>query len=98
MEELKMDVLNEKNEVVNTFNDQDFIVTRLLSLLWSKYINKASNIKRVSYNYNYSDTQEITFYFDNKYKYIFSNIHTSWGSIDDAKILDLLKEGDKNNE
>ena len=98
MDELKIDVLNEKNEVVNTFNDQDFIVTRLLSLLWSKYINKASNIKRVSYNYNYSDTQKITFYFDNKYKYIFSNIPTSWGSIDDAKILDLLKEGDKNNE
>ena len=91
MEKLKMEILNEKNEIVNTFNNQKQITVKLLELLWSKYINKSTSIKRVSYNYNYSDIQTITFYFDTKYKYIISGIPTSWGSIEDYKIIELLK-------
>lgn len=97
MEKLKMDVLNEKNEVVNTFNNQKQIVVKLVELLWSKYINKTSSIKRVSYNYNYSDVQKITFYLDNKCKYIISGIPTSWGSIKDYELIQLLNEEDEIN-
>lgn len=97
MERLKMDVLNEKNEVVNTFDNQKQIVVKLVELLWSKYINKASYIKRITYNYNYSDVQKITFYLDNKYKYIISGIPTSWGSIKDYELIQLLNEEDENN-
>lgn len=98
MEKLKMDVLNEKNEVVNTFDNQKQIVVKLVELLWSKYINKASYIKRIAYNYNYSDVQKITFYLDNKYKYIISGIPTSWGSIKDYELIQLLNEEDESNE
>lgn len=97
MEKLKMEVLNEKNEIVNTFNDQKQIVIKLLELLWSKYINKANSIKKVSYNYNYSDVQKITFYLDSKYKYVISGIPTSWGSIKDYELIQLLSEEDKSN-
>ena len=98
MEKLKMEILNEKNEIVNTFNNQKQIVVKLLALLWSKYINKASGIKRISYNYNYSDMQKITFYLDSKYKYVISGIPTSWGSIKDYELIQLLDKENKNNE
>lgn len=98
MEKLKMEILNEKNETVNTFNNQKQIIVKLLELLWSKYINKASGIKRISYNYNYSDIQKITFYLDSKYKYIISGIPTTWGSIKDYELIQLLDKEDKNNE
>lgn len=91
MEKLKMQILNEKNEIVNTFNNQKEISVKLLSLLWSKYVLKSKNITRISFNYNYSDLQTITFYLDTKYKYFFSGIPTSWGSIEDYKIIELLK-------
>ena len=94
MEKMKIEILNEKNEIVNTFNNQKQIVTILLSLLWSKYINKANSIKRISYNYNYSDKQKITFYLDSKYKYVISRIPTSWGSIKDYELIQLLNEED----
>lgn len=94
MEKLKMEILTEKNEIVNTFNNQKEIVVKLLELLWSKYINKASGIKRISYNYNYSDIQKITFYLDSKYKYVISGIPTSWGSIEDYELIQLLNEED----
>lgn len=90
MEKLKMEILNEKNEIVNTFDNQKQIIVKLLELLWSKYINKASGIKRISYNYNYSDIQKITFYLDSKYKYVISGIPTSWGSIKDYELIQLL--------
>lgn len=95
MDKLKMEILNERNEVVNSFTDQKEVVTRLLSMLWSKYINKATSIKRISYNYNYSDVQKITFTFDNKFKYVFSGIPTSWGSIEDYKIITMLNMDNK---
>lgn len=91
MEKMKMEILNEKNEIVNTFNNQKQIVTTLLSFLWSKYINKTNNVKRISYNYNYSDIQTITFYLGSKYKYVISGIPTSWGTIKDYEIIELLK-------
>ena len=97
MEKLKMEILNEKNEIVNTFNNQKKIVVKLLELLWSKYINKSSGIKRISYNYNYSDIQKITFYLDSKYKYVISGIPTSWGSIKDCELIQLLNEEDESN-
>lgn len=92
MERLKLEILNERNKIINVFTDQKTITAKLLELLWSKFINKAKYITRIHYNYNYSDKQSITFYTDNKYKFVFKGIPTSWGSIQDFKIIELLKE------
>ena len=92
MERLKLEILNERNKIVNVFTDQKTITAKLLELLWSKFISKAKYITRVNYKYNYCDKQTITFYTDNKYKFVFKGIPTSWGSIQDFKIVELLKE------
>ena len=90
-------ILNEKNEVVNIFEDQTSVTCKLLELLWSKYINKSNWITRIKYQYNYAEYQTITFYLDNKYKYIFEGIPSSSGPLDGYKIAELIKEN-KSNE
>lgn len=80
-----LEIYNDKKEKVNELHEN--ITEHLLGTLWNKYINKNQNIRQVQYSYNYSDLQKITFIFNNKYRYIYKDIPTTWGSLDISKLI-----------
>ena len=90
---MKLNVYDTNKKLVNTFEDYTFITTRLLSLLFSKYVNKATNIKRITRKYDYKNTMVITFTFDNGIKYEFANIPAQQGYIDECEVANLMKGG-----
>ena len=91
---MKMIIFNQNDEIVETFENQTFIISRLLGLLFNKTIAKSRHIKRITYNYNYSNNQSVKFIFDNDYKYEFTDIPTTMTLLDEGKIEKLLKGGE----
>lgn len=85
---MKLETLNEKNEVIETItNDNLYIMEVLLKQLWLKQMQVTKDITKIKYNYNYSDRQVVTIYFKNKMKYKFIDIPTKGGCIDTETIL-----------
>ena len=91
---MKMIIFNQNDEIVETFENQTFIISRLLGLLFNKTIAKSRHIKRITYNYNYSNNQSVKFIFGNDYKYEFTDIPTTMALLDEGKIEKLLKGGE----
>lgn len=87
-----------KKELTNTWEDQTTILLQLTAFLYRKTVLKSRNI-RISYKYNYSDTQIIIFKesyknYDNTITntwFEFENIPTSMGYLDIYKIEKMLK-------
>lgn len=76
---------NNKEIIAINFNKEE-AKKDLLTLLYNKFINKASYIKNIQYQYNYTDRQNVTFVFDNGYRNTFYNIATKLGGIDSTKL------------
>lgn len=87
-----------KKELTNTWEDQTNILLQLTAFLYRKTVLKSKNI-RISYKYNYSDTQTIIFKesyenYDHTITHTwfeFENIPTSMGYLDIYKIEKILK-------
>ena len=88
---MKMEVINPKNEVTTTYTNEKYIIAKFISLLFNKFIAKSQCIKKIVYNYNYSDKQTIKFIFDNNYKQIFYDIPTSSCLLNDYELENLMK-------
>lgn len=92
---------NGKKELVNIWNDEKQNILQLTAFLYRKTILKSSNLK-IKYNYNYSDSQTITFIdsytnYDGtitKTYYEFLNIPTNLGYLDIYKIAKNLEESE----
>ena len=91
---MKMNTINSKNEITCTYTDNTYIIARLLGLLFNKTVAGSRHIKRITYNYNYSDKQKIIFIFDNGYKQEFIDVPTSGGLLNDFEIEKLMKGGE----
>lgn len=92
---MKLEIINTSHKVTEIYTNQQYIIAELLSLLFDKTIAKSKHIRRIAYNYNYSNTQTITFIFDNNCKAVFTNIPVSAGLLDIGKIEQLMKGGEK---
>lgn len=86
---MKLISQNSKNEIIEVIDDDYYIITVLLKQLWCKTMNVTKDIKRIDYQYNYSDKQIVKITFKNGYKYIFEDIPTSHGVID----INALRKG-----
>ena len=86
---MKLITLNNKNEIIEVIDDDYYIITVLLKQLWIKTMSVTKDIKRIDYQYNYSDKQIVKITFKNEYKYIFEDIPTLHGVID----INALKKG-----
>ena len=86
---MKLITLNGKNEIIEVIDDDYYIMTVLLKQLWIKTMNVTKDIKRIDYQYNYSDKQIVKITFKNGCKYIFEDIPTLHGVID----IDTLRKG-----
>lgn len=86
---MKLITLNGKNEIIEVIDDDYYIMTVLLKQLWCKTMNITKDIKRINYQYNYSDKQIVKITFKNGYKYIFEDIPTLHDVID----IDTLRKG-----
>lgn len=82
---------NEKKEIVNSSKDSIRVLTQLTSDLFNKYIVKTKDYKQVQYQYNYADSQKITFIFKNGYRIVYNNIPTKCGLLDNYKIAFDIK-------
>ena len=84
---------NGKKELVNTWNSEKDCILQLAAFLYQKTILKSNKLK-ISYKYNYSDIQTITFIdsYENydgtitKTFFEFVNIPTNLGFLDIYKI------------
>lgn len=90
---MELKVINKENQVTETYTDNKYIVTKLLSLLFDKTIAKSKFITKTTYNYNYTNKQTIKFNLDNGYKLEFVDVPTMFASIDENFIYNLLKNG-----
>ena len=54
---MKLITLNNKNEIIEVIDDDYYIITVLLKQLWIKTMSVTKDIKRIDYQYNYSDKQ-----------------------------------------
>lgn len=80
---MKLITLNQNNEVIEAIeNNDDYIIKVLLKQLWNKQMKVTKDIKRIDYNYNYSDKQTVKITFTNGLKYVFQDIPTQHGCID----------------
>lgn len=80
---MKLITLNQSNEVIEAIeNNDDYIIKVLLKQLWNKQMKVTKDIKRIDYNYNYSDKQTVKITFTNGLKYVFQDIPTQHGCID----------------
>lgn len=80
---MKLITLNQNNEVIEAIeNNDNYIIKVLLSQLWNKQMKVTKDIKRIDYNYNYSDKQTVKITFTNGLKYVFQDIPTQHGCID----------------
>lgn len=86
---MKLLTLNNSNEVIEVITNDKYILEVLTKQLWNKLILKDKDIKRIQYQYNYTDKQTIKFTFSNGIKYIFEDIPTTHGCID----IDKIKKG-----
>lgn len=77
---------NNKKEIIAINFNKEEAKKDLLTLLYNKFINKASYIKNIQYQYNYTDRQKVTFVFDNSYRNTFYNIPTKLGGIDSTRL------------
>lgn len=84
---MKLLTLNDKNEIIETNENEQYVATVLLKQLWNKYMRVTKDIKRIDYQYNYSDKQTVKITFTNGYKYIFKDVPTTHGVIDTDSIL-----------
>lgn len=84
---MKLLTLNSKNEIIETNENEQYVATVLLKQLWNKYMRVTKDIKRIDYQYNYSDKQTVKITFTNGCKYIFEDIPTTHGVIDIDTIL-----------
>lgn len=84
-------IYNDKKEIINESKDATKICTSLCGDLFNKYILKSKDFKQVQYQYNYSDTQTITFIYKNNYRIIYKNIPTKMGFLDNYKIAFDIK-------
>lgn len=84
---MKLLTLNDKNEIIETNENEQYVATVLLKQLWNKYMRVTKDIKRIDYQYNYSDKQTVKITFTNGCKYIFEDIPTTHGVIDIDTIL-----------
>lgn len=91
MKPMELNTYNPNNEITCTHTNQKYITAKLLGLLFNKTVVGSKHIKRIKYNYNYSNTQTITFVFDNNYKQEFKNVPVSGGLLDDFEIEQLMK-------
>lgn len=90
-----------KKELTNTWEDQTNIILQLTAFLYRKTIQKSRNLK-ITYKYNYSDTQTIIIResYENYDHTItntwfeFENIPTNMGYLDIYKIEKNLKESE----
>ena len=89
---MKLLSVNDKNEIIYETNDDLYITTSLLDILFSKYIQKVPKI-RINYQYNYSDKQTIKVTFSNKSKLIYKDVPTKCGYIDVDVIKHSILEG-----
>lgn len=80
---MKLITLNAENEVIEVIeNNDNYILQVLLKQLWNKQMKVTKDIKRIDYNYNYSDKQIVKITFTNGLKYVFQDIPTQHGCID----------------
>ena len=84
---MKLLTLNDKNEIIETNENEQYVATVLLKQLWNKYMQVTKDIKRINYQYNYSDKQTVKITFTNGCKYIFKDVPTVHGVIDTDSIL-----------
>ena len=92
MKKMKLNVINPSHKITMTYTNQQYIIAKLLGLLFNKTIADNRHIRRIKYNYNYSNTQNITFIFDNDYQQEFTNIPTMGGLLNDFEIEQLMKK------
>lgn len=79
---MKLITLNDKNETIETIeNNDNYIIKVLLKTLWNKQMKVTKDIKRIQYNYNYTDKQTVKIIFTNNYKYVFQDVPTQHGCI-----------------
>ena len=86
MDNITLLIYNDKKELANTIQDQEYIKKIFTELLFNKYIAKSKELKQVQYNYNYKDRQKVTFILCNGWRYILQNIPTQHGLLDIDKI------------
>lgn len=84
---MKLLTLNNKNEIIEINENEQYVATVLLKQLWNKCMQVTKDIKRIDYQYNYSDKQTVKITFTNGYKYIFKDVPTVHGVIDTHNIL-----------
>lgn len=90
---MKLLTLNHKNEIIETIeNDDVYIMKVLLKQLWLKQFKVTKDIRRIDYKYNYSDKQTVKITFTNDLKYVFEDIPTRHGVID---LNELKLKGDE---
>ena len=83
---MKYLLYNEKREKVQESEDSVRVVTMLTAELFNRYIAKTKDVKQLQYQYNYSDTQKITFIYKNGWRAIYEGIPTKCGLLDNYKI------------
>lgn len=84
-------IYNDKKEIINESKDTTKVCANLCGDLFNKYILKSKGFKQVQYQYNYSDTQTITFIYKNNYRIIYKNIPTKMGFLDNYKMAFDIK-------
>ncbi len=80
-------IFNDKKEVVQYCTEKTTVLVQLTKELFNKYILKNKEYKQLQYQYNYSDTQKITFIYKNNYRIVFYDIPTKYGYLDNDKII-----------
>ena len=88
---MKLNVINPSHKITNTYTDNTYIIAKLLGLLFDKTIVDSKHIRRIKYNYNYTNTQNITFIYDNDYQEEFIGIPTMAGLLNESEIQKLLE-------
>lgn len=84
-------IYNDKREIIDESKDKTKVITSLCSDLFNKYMLKSKDFKQVQYQYNYSDTQTITFIYKNNFRIVYENVPTKCGYLDNYKIAFDIK-------
>ena len=88
---MKLTIYSDTNERVHETEDNVYITTKLLEVLFNKYVVQIKGM-RINYKYNYSDEQTITITHSNKFKEIYEGIPTKLGWLDIYKLRENIKE------